>query len=77
MPFKLFFPTVPNYDMIQQKCGTFLDELKDLVFPKDYDPNKAIKRSAPSSSAAPKRAKPDPSTIDVEAMAKAGKVSFC
>ncbi|KAK4323484.1 hypothetical protein Pmani_005799 [Petrolisthes manimaculis] len=65
--------TVPNYEMIEQKAGPLITEMKDLVFPQDYDPSKAIKRPAPPASTAPKKAKPDPSTIDVEAMAKAGK----
>ncbi|XP_071552521.1 LOW QUALITY PROTEIN: X-ray repair cross-complementing protein 6 [Panulirus ornatus] len=66
--------TVPDYERMQKKAGMFLQKFQDLVYPPSYDPNESVKkRPAPKSTPAPKRAKPDPGSIDVEAMAKAGK----
>lgn len=66
--------TVPDNERIQKKAGSLLKSLQDLVYPSSYDPaQSAKKRPAASSSAAQKRVKSDPASVDVEAMAKAGK----
>lgn len=67
--------TVPSNERIERKAGRLLDELRDLVYPDGYDPYQAPKkRPAAASGPAPKKAKPDPKSMNVEDMAKAGKV---
>lgn len=66
--------TLPNNELISKKAGTLLKTFQDLVYPNSYDPSHPVKKQpATSSAAAAKKVKPDPASIDVETMAKAGK----
>lgn len=67
--------TVPDYERMRKKAGSLIESFREMVYPPSYDPNAAPKKrpAASGGSSAPKRAKPDPASVDVEQMAKAGK----
>ncbi|KAK7027384.1 X-ray repair cross-complementing protein 6 [Halocaridina rubra] len=68
--------TAPDYEQMAKQVGHRIDNLRDMVYPPSYDPAQPPKkRPATSSAPAPKKAKPDPKSINVEEMAKAGTVN--
>lgn len=66
--------TMPNYERIEKKGAHLLSNLKSMVFPPGYDPDKVQKRPSSYSAPAPKKLKPDISKMSVEDLAKGGMV---